>query len=200
MYPLVLLSLAAIGVIIERLLAYRTIADTSPGLLDAVVEQCRNGDIGIAHRECLSRSGPVAACLATVLEHRDESVEDIERNVEEVGEEYFIGLEKYLPLLDTATTVSPLLGLLGTLFGMIGTFRAISVSKSQGATDSILSGVGEALYATATGLTIAVVAFISYNYFNARLKAVTAETEQSATKLINVLKSLHLIGHARAGE
>jgi biopolymer transport protein ExbB len=189
MYPLVALSLTAIMVIIERLIAYRDIANDSPGLLSSVVSLCQRGDFDKALTECDQRSGPVAACLATVLRHRNEPVDDMERNVQEIGEEYFIQMERFLPILDTTTTISPLLGLLGTLFGMIGTFQAISVSKSQGATDSILSGVGEALYATATGLSIAVVCFIAYNYFASRARNVASETEQSSTKLINILRA-----------
>src|SRR5207237_8292892 len=104
--------------------------------------------------------------------------------------DYFLRLDKYLPILDTTTTVSPLRGLLGTLFGMIGTFQAIAATKSGGAHDQILAGVGEALYATATGLTIAVVCFIAYNYFSARARAITTLTEQSSTKLINESRSM----------
>jgi biopolymer transport protein ExbB len=118
------------------------------------------------------------------------SVEDIERYVQEVGEEYFIKLERLLPILDTSTTISPLLGLLGTLFGMITTFQKIAANHNQGANDSILAGVGEALYATATGLSIAVVCFVAYNYFASRARNVTIVTEQSATKLINALKGI----------
>jgi len=193
MYPLLALSLVAVGVIIERLLSYRTIADDSPGLLRDVLTSCERGEFEKALSLCKQRPGPVAACLAAVLTHRGQPVEDIERNVQEVGEEYFIKLEKFLPILDTTTTISPLLGLLGTLFGMIGTFQAIAISKNQGSRDSILSGVGEALYATATGLTVAVVCFVAYNYFSSRQRNVSSETEQSATKLINELRSRRVI-------
>lgn len=192
MYPLLLISIAAVAVIIERSLSYRTLANVSPGLLSETSELCSRGQFDAALSACQTRTGPVAACLAVVIRHRDEPVEDIERNVQEVGEEYFIRLEKYLPVLDTTTTISPLLGLLGTLFGMIATFQAIAASKNQGANDSILSGVGEALYATATGLTIAVVCFVGYNYFAARQRLATSETEQSSTKLINVLRARQL--------
>jgi len=193
MYPLLLLSLVAIGVIIERFLAYRTIADDSPGLLGQVITKCGQRDFEGALALCQARPGPVAACLATVLIHREQPVEDIERNVQEVGEGYFIRLERFLPILDTTTTISPLLGLLGTLFGMIGTFQAIAASKNQGSRDTILSGVGEALYATATGLTVAIICFIAYNYFSSRQRMVTIETEQSATKLINDLRAREVI-------
>lgn len=189
MWPLLALSLASIAVIIERALSYRTLAHVAPRLLSQVSQLVDQGRYEEAHKMCIGQPGPVAACLATVIQHRQMPVEDIERNVQEVGEDYFIKLEKYLPLLDTTTTISPLLGLLGTLFGMIGTFQAIAAAKNSGANDSILSGVGEALYATATGLTIAVVCFVAYNYFNARQRRATAEMEQSATKLINLLRA-----------
>jgi len=195
MYPLLILSLIAMGVIVERLLSYRTIANDSPGLLNEVISKCEARLFDDALALCERQPGPVAACLATVLNHREQPVEDIERNVQEIGEGYFIQLEKYLPILDTTTTISPLLGLLGTLFGMIGTFQAIAASKNQGGRDSILSGVGEALYATATGLTIAVICFIAYNYFSSRQRTVTIETEQSSTKLINVLRTRKVIDY-----
>ena len=71
---------------------------------------------------------------------------------------------------------------------MIGTFNAIAIQQqSKGNSDAVLAGVGEALYATATGITIAVVCFVAYNYFASRLRTVTSETEQGATKLINAL-------------
>lgn len=194
MYPLLILSLTAVAVIVERFLAYRTIAFEAPGLLKEIIDLCRRNEFEKATQRAESQPGPVASCLAAVLRHRELAVEDLERNVQEVGEQYFIELERRLPVLDTTTTISPLLGLLGTLFGMISTFREIGAAKSQGATDSILAGVGEALYATATGLTIAVVCFIAYNYFASRSRAVSSETEQSATKLINTLRELRRLG------
>jgi biopolymer transport protein ExbB len=189
MYPLLLLSILSINVIIERLLSYRVLANEAKGLLARCIRLCKQGKFDEAQKLCEEQKGPVAACLGVVLRHRQEPVEDVERNVQEVGEEYFIQLEKSLPILDTTTTIAPLLGLLGTLSGMIGTFQKISASARTGANDSILAGVGEALYATATGLSIAVLCFIAYNYFAARARKVTAETEQSATKLINVIRS-----------
>ncbi len=191
MYPLLLLSLIAVVVIIERLLAFRQLGGTAPGLLANVMQLCRAGRSDAAAQSCAGRTGPVAACLRVVLEHRNLPVREVERLVEETGQDYFIRLERFLPILDTTTTVSPLLGLLGTIVGMIGTFNAIASAQHHGANDQILSGVGEALYATATGLIVAVICFIAYNYFTSRLRYVTSETEQGVTKLLNVLTDLH---------
>lgn len=187
MYPLLALSLAAGVVIIERALAFRQLGSVASGLLPRVIALCENGQYGDALQQCRAQSGPLAACLAVVLEHRGQPVAHVERWVEEAGQEYFIRLERMLPFLDTTTTISPLLGLLGTIVGMIGAFNAISAQKAGGNTDAVLGGVAEALYATATGITIAVICFIAYNYFAARARNIAAETEMASTKLINFL-------------
>jgi biopolymer transport protein ExbB len=187
MVPLLLLSIGALAVIIERLVAFRSLGSTAPGLLPQVLKLARARRFDEAIKICDAQNGPLAACLATVLHHRDRPVGVAERQVEEVGGDYFVRLERFLPFLDTVTTIAPLLGLLGTIVGMIGTFNAISAQQTRGNSDAVLSGVGEALYATATGITIAVVCFVAYNFFAARLRSITAQTEGAATKLINAL-------------
>lgn len=187
MVPLLLLSVGALAIIIERLIAFRSLGHTSPGLLSQVLKLSQQKRFEEASQLCDAQPGPLSACLGTVLRHRDRPVQVAERQVEEVGGDYFMRLERYLPFLDTVTTIAPLLGLLGTIVGMIGTFNAIAVQQTRGNSDAVLSGVGEALYATATGITIAVICFVAYNFFAARLRTVTAETEGAVTKLINSL-------------
>jgi biopolymer transport protein ExbB len=196
MYPLLLLSLIAIIVIVERLIAYGQIGYLRLGLLSETIFGCQQGGYDEALHACRTTPGPMAACLAAILSHRNRSTREVERIVEETGQEYFIRLERFLPVLDTTTTIAPLLGLLGTIIGMIGAFNAIAAQQARGNSDAVLSGVGEALYATATGITIAVICFIAYNYFSARLRFITSETEQAATKLINVLTELRHESHA----
>lgn len=187
MWPLLALSLVCGGVIIERILAYRELGNLAPGLLARVLALSSQGRADEAQRECARTSGPVAACLGEVLRRRGQKIETVERWVEQVGQEYFVRLERGLSILDTATTISPLLGLLGTILGMIGAFNAISAQNRRGNADSVLAGVGEALYATAAGIVIAVVCFVAYNAFASRLRAVQAETEMAVTKLMNAL-------------
>jgi biopolymer transport protein ExbB len=199
MYPLLLLSLTAVVVIVERLLAFGQFGGVAPGLLGEVLQLCRARRFNEALQACEARTGPLAASLAVVLRHRSQPTREVERRVEETGQDYFIRLERLLPILDTTTTISPLLGLLGTIVGMIGTFNAIAAQTHRGSNDAVLSGVGEALYATATGLIIAVICFIAYNYFSARLRTITATTEQGVTTLINELTELHHQDHAAGG-
>src|ERR1051325_1537315 len=136
MYPLLALSLAAVAVIVERLLAYRQFGGLARGLLEEVTRLCRAEQFDAALKQCKSRLGPLAACLAVIVEHRNQPTREIERLVEETGQDYFIRLERLLPMLDTTTTISPLLGLLGTLVGMIGTFQAIASTQNRGNTDA----------------------------------------------------------------
>ena len=191
MWPLLGLSIAACAVIIERLLMYRQMGNLAAQVQIDARRLCLDGRYDEALALCQTTSGPVAACMATAILHRREPVERIERWVEETGQEYFLRLERGLPLLDTVTTVSPLLGLLGTILGMIGAFHSISASAGGGQSgnniDAVLQGVGEALYATAAGITVAVVCFVAYNAFAARLRLIQGETEMAVTKLLNIL-------------
>ena len=191
MYPLALLSLMAVAIIIERSISLpRTLADLSPQLVEKVVALCEDGRSVEALAAAQTGNGPVAAVLVTILRRTGAPPLPMSNATSKRSpNRTSIALEHRLPVLDTTTTISPLLGLLGTLFGMIATFRAIATSKNEGANDSILAGVGEALYATATGLSIAVVCFVAYNLFAARSRQSVAQTEQAATRLINVLRA-----------
>jgi biopolymer transport protein ExbB len=187
MWPLLLLCVACFAVIIERLMAFAGTRN-SPDFVAKTVALAREGDFDAAQSACAAQRGPVAACCATILRHRGEKIALIERRVEETAQKSWLELEKFLPLLETTATIAPLLGLLGTLVGMIGTFNAIATARSRGNSDAILSGIGEALYATATGITLAVIAFVAYGFFTARLRRLTGEVEHGATQLLNVLQ------------
>ncbi|HEY3779474.1 MAG TPA: MotA/TolQ/ExbB proton channel family protein [Fimbriimonadaceae bacterium] len=187
MYPLILLSFAAVLIIVERLIAFRQLGGTSPGLTDRTVKMVREGKLDEATSNAAAKSGPVATSILTILQNRNLPEPEVEGLVEEAGQPYFQRLERFLPVLDTTTTISPLLGLLGTIIGMIGTFNAIAAQKAHGNSDAVMSGVGEALYATATGLCIAVICFIAYNYFASRLRTIISETEQAATRVLNAI-------------
>jgi biopolymer transport protein ExbB len=191
MYPLLFLALAAVAVSVERLIAFAQYGAIPSGLLAEVLSLARAGRYDEAKQRCEASHGPLAACLYVVLNHRTRPTREIERLVEETGQDYFIKLERMLPALDTMATVSPLLGLLGTITGMIGAFNAIALQTHHGNNDAVLAGVGEALYATATGLIVAVICFGFYNYFTARYRTLTAQTEQGATKLLNILVEGH---------
>ena len=184
MWPLLIIALAAVYFTINRFMAFSQSGSTAPGLTDRVIELVRKGEPGTALKEAETTKGPVASSLAFILKNRNLSLADIERQVEAQGQGYFLKLEQYLPALDTFTTLSPLLGLLGTILGMVKVFQTFSGANTEEGKANVLSGVGESLYATAFGISIAVFCFAVYNYFSARQRSITIETEQAANKLI----------------
>lgn len=188
--PLLALSVFAFALIIERWLAFRSLGMSDSTTSTCVLRLCRDGKFDEALQLCEQNRGATTACLAMVLRNRNASKSRIESLVEETGQSYFLRLERNLHWLDTATTIAPLLGLLGTISGMIGAFRAIATragTTSQASNDAVLGGVAEALYATALGIAVAVVCFIAYNAFSARIRSLTGETEHAVTQLQNVL-------------
>jgi biopolymer transport protein ExbB len=191
MFFLVPMAIVSIMVIVERLIAFKQYGDVAPGLLTQVLEDVRRGKDNEALRACEDRSGPVAACMAAVLRNRNLGQDEVEGLVDETGQGFFLRLERFLPILEVFTTVSPLLGLLGTIIGMIKVFQdfAASAAASGGSNSGVLSGVGEALYATSVGITIACICFGAYGAFNARLNTVRDTTANAVTTLINALRT-----------
>lgn len=194
MWPLLILSLVAFYTIVDRVIAYKAIKGKTSGTLERVLDLVQQGDIAGAAQFLEKKTGVMADCLRVALEYRHLPVVQVERIIQEVGEEQFTQLEDKLPILETSATISPLLGLLGTLVGMIATFQAIASSHNAAENNAILAGVGEALYATATGLSIAVICFISYNYFSSRQRSIIGESELGVTKLLNALVEAKAIG------
>jgi len=186
---LVLMSVIAIMVIIERIGAFRKFGATNTGLMTDVLDLVKAGRDNEALRAVNDQPGPVAAIARVVLSNAKRPVQEVERLVQEAAEEYFLALEKYLPVLDTITTLSPLWGLFGTIIGMIQVFVQYASANDDKSKQAILPSVGTALYATAGGILIALVCFIAYNYFASRRLRIIAESEQAATKLINALEA-----------
>jgi biopolymer transport protein ExbB len=196
MWPLLAILIAAIYFTINRFMEYGKAGKSGSALADEVINLVQQGRESEALSRAESESGPVAQALATILRNRHLPIEDIERQVEVVAEDNLLRLERYLPALDTFTTLSPLLGLLGTILGMVKVFQQFTAKATdETAKQRILAGVGESLYATAFGIAIAVFCFAVYNYFAARQRAIGIETTQAATRLIATLHEKQAIHH-----
>lgn len=192
---LLAMSVTALAMVFERLGAFKKYGDTAPALLSDVLDLVKAGRDNEALRAVNDQIGPVAAVARVVLSNARRPVAEVERLVQEAAEEYFIQLEKNLPILDTITTLSPLWGLFGTIAGMIQVFVNYAAATDDKTKQGILPNVGTALYATAGGILIALVCFIAYNFFAARRGRIIAETEQAATKLINALEARGTFAH-----
>ncbi len=186
---LVVMSVIGLMVIIERIIAFGKFGSTSSSLMTETLDLVKAGRDNEALRAVNDQPGPVAAIARVILSNAKRPVHEVERLVQEAAEEYFLALEKYLPVLDTITTLSPLWGLFGTIIGMIQVFVQYASASDDKTKQAILPSVGTALYATAGGILIAIVSFIAYNYFASRRLRIIAESEQAATKLINALEA-----------
>ncbi|MGQ9698890.1 MAG: MotA/TolQ/ExbB proton channel family protein [Armatimonadota bacterium] len=189
MVPLVLCSVVSVAVMLERFVVLRRAGGNTERLMDEMKERLSEKDFRGAISLCERTGGPIAAVLATGLRHRDLPERELERRMEETALSEIPELQRRLSWLDTIITVAPLLGLLGTVTGMISAFQVIGRSGASQPT-AITGGVAEALIATATGLTIAIVTLVGYNYLGDRVKAITAEMELRATQLLNLLSAL----------
>ena len=185
MVPLAVCSLLAATVIIERYLALRKADRGGEQLIAAIRRAYRSGDGAEALARCDRTGGPVANVLAAGLR-----AHLLGAPVSEAMEEQALAdqrmLNRRLVVLDTIVTLAPLLGLLGTVLGMIRAFGIIAISGTSHPA-GITGGVAEALIATATGLAIAIVTLIGYNWCRDRVRQITEETELRGTQLENLL-------------
>ena len=189
MYPLLAVSLTAITVIVERFIAYNQLANTAPGLVQSAIQKIRGGDFQGALGLAGQQQGPVADVITALVQNRNDDKATLESRADEVVTAYELKLEKFMWLLDSATTLSPLLGLLGTIVGMVRVFQKFQgAGSSESGKASVLGGVGESLYATATGIFIALICFGFYNYFSARRRAAIGETEQAANRVLTAIE------------
>ena len=183
MWPLLISALVALTVIFERLYSFKTRFPTPPALVGEVIEKVQTGDFTQANSLCGKAQTPVASVLSCGLEHFKNPVAEMELSMKNQAEEWMPLLERRIEVIDTVITAAPLMGLLGTITGMMASFRVLS-EKGVNEPNAITGGVAEALIATATGLVIALVCLVAYNYLSRRIKEFIYEIEAAASKLV----------------
>jgi biopolymer transport protein ExbB len=178
MIPLLASSLIATAVILERLYFWWSLRrrERDIALFEALVAE---GQFEQALKMPQAQQHPVVRVLQAGLEYRHMSPGTA---MEAAAQAEVQHLAAYLPILDTIITLAPLLGLLGTITGMISAFGIVS-ETGLGQPHAITGGIAEALIATATGLFIAIMTLIPYNYFRARVERLTTQIEEQATRL-----------------
>ena len=182
MWPILLVSFLMITVAVERIIfIFRENARRNPDLVDKMLERVEANDIGGAVEMGKKSNDFVARILVYGLTHKEHSLGNaFTRAANQEMQRFSQGL----PTLDTCITAAPLLGLLGTVTGMMSTFGALGTSGdvASGAS-AIMGGIGEALIATACGLAIAVTGLLPFNYLNARLDEARHEVEDASNSL-----------------
>jgi biopolymer transport protein ExbB len=177
MAPLLLCSIIAVAVVIERFLFWRRISVREPA--EEIFVLVEKGEFAKAVDVGRSDDSPLARVLVTGLAHRNPSPA---KALEMAAQKEIPFLKRRLTILDTIVTLAPLLGLLGTVTGMIGSFD-IMAQSGIGQPHAVTGGVAEALIATATGLLIAILTLVPYNYFSSRVEKEMEEIEYYASRL-----------------
>jgi len=187
MWPLLGCAIASVAIMIERFIVLRRVLRSGVGLIGETRAALQGGRIRAVTSMLAVRGGPVAKILLTAIEYRKLPAAQLESMIEEVAVEEMPQLARGVGVLDTIVTIAPLLGLLGTVTGMIKAFQVVAISTGMTAPTAITGGVAEALIATASGLLIAIVTLVGYNYLTGQVKAVVSEMEIAATKIVNTI-------------
>jgi biopolymer transport protein ExbB len=183
MLPLILCSILAVAITVERLWTLRGRRVVPEELTDKVWRWVENRSLTDKQILALQLHSPLGKVLAAGLgnRHRDRTL--MMEAIEDAGRHVAHELERYLGALATIAAISPLLGLLGTVTGMIRTFKAITVA-GVGNPTAMASGIAEALITTAAGLIIAIPALVAYRFLRARVDSHVIEMEKESLKLV----------------
>ena len=182
---LILASIIAVGLIIERLMFLRNQRIAPPALLDEVIKELKQRGVSDGMLTKLSGSSPLGRIFAAGLKNIKSTPEVMKESVEEAGRAVSHDLGRFLTTLGTIASISPLLGLFGTVVGMIEIFGS---QTAVGNSPAILAhGISVALYNTAFGLIVAIPSMIFYRHFRSQVDSLTIEMEQQAIKLVAIV-------------
>ncbi len=184
-WSLILASIVALGLIAERLMFLRSSKITPPNLLAEVVKELKQRGASEAMIVKLNEHSPLGRIFAAGVKNMKSQPAIMKEAIEEAGRATTHELERFLTTLGTIASISPLLGLFGTVVGMIEIFGS---QNAAGNSPAILAhGISIALYNTAFGLIVAVPSMIFYRHFRAQVDSLTIEMEQQAIKLVETV-------------
>jgi biopolymer transport protein ExbB len=188
MVLIVLSSIIALAICIERLYTLNAKKIAPPHLLATVWKQLKAGEMDAARLRTLKQSSPLGRILAAGLANAYHGRDVMKESIQEAAAHVIHDLERYLNTLGTIAAITPLLGLLGTVVGMIKVFAEI-MAQGTGNASVLAGGISEALITTAAGLTVAIPALAMHRYFIGKIDAIVVELEQETIKLVDALHS-----------
>ncbi|PKM37344.1 MAG: biopolymer transporter ExbB [Gammaproteobacteria bacterium HGW-Gammaproteobacteria-10] len=186
MLPIILCSIGAMAIIAERFWTLRKNKILPPDLVPQIWKLSREGKLDASALRSLKMSSPLGAVLAAGLANSRHGRDIMRTSIEEVGRQIVHELEKFLNTLGTIASITPLLGLLGTVVGMIKVFTAIMM-HGVGDPTILAGGISEALITTAAGLSVAIPSLIFHRYFERLVDEYVLNMEEEALRLIDVL-------------
>ena len=185
-YPIILCSVIALAVFIERLWILRKKAVIPDGLVNDVEKKLKNKNIAGAMEVCEKSDSSIAKIFMAGLKNSGKGMWLVKEAIEERGGRESIILEKRVGMLSTIANLSPLLGLLGTVSGMIKTFK---VMAQGGGNPSLLAGgIAEALITTAAGLCVAIPVLVGYRILKDKAESLIFEMEESSIKIVEIME------------
>lgn len=186
MYPIILLSVIALAVFLERLISLRKEKYVPKAFYEQLVGLLKKKNINEAVEVCIADKSALAKISETIITNTDLPLSRLLEVAEESGRSEAAKLDKFLPSLQTIVAIAPLLGLLGTVLGMIKIFDVIAL-QGTGNAEALSSGIAEALLTTAAGLVVAIPAQIFYFIAKARADAIGTALEKASSEVMNLL-------------
>lgn len=186
MVPIIACSVVALAIIVERAWSLRERRVVPEDLVARIWRRARDGDITEEQIRELREGSPLGRILAVALLNRDRERHVMKEAIEEAGHAVSHELDRFLTALGTIAAITPLLGLLGTVIGMISVFTTIT-NLGVGNPAELAGGISQALITTATGLSVAIPSLIFYRHFRGKVEALTVQMEQEAVKLVEIL-------------
>lgn len=185
-WPIIIASIIAVGIIGERMWSLRQSAVAPKDLLTKVLNEYKRNGVTPDMISKLRKHSPLGRIFATGLQNENSSREIMKESIEEAGRVVTHNLDRYLTTLGTIAALSPLMGLFGTLVGMIEIFGSNSPTGSNPA--QLAYGISVALYNAAFGILVAIPSMIFYRHFRAKVDALTIEMELQALKLVEIIQ------------
>jgi biopolymer transport protein ExbB len=188
MWPIILCSIVAAAIVLERLWTLQDRRVLPPDLTRKVWKLVETNQVNDKVIQALEQNSPLGKLLAAGLANRHRPREVLMERLEDTGRHVVYELERFLNTLGTIAGVSPLLGLLGTVTGIIKAFNAIN-SGGSGDPRLLSGGIAEALIATAAGLCVAIPSLIAYRYLRGRVDRIVVEMEKDAIRLADAVEA-----------
>lgn len=188
MWPILLCSLLVVGISLERYWTLNPTKLAPKTLLAQVWSWVKNNQLDATKLRELKQSSPLGQILAAGLSNSKHGRDVMKESIEEAANQVIHDLERYIGTLSVIANIAPLMGLLGTVLGMIQVFNAIML-QGTGNTGVLAGGISVALYTTVAGLVVAIPATIAHKYFQRRVDAIVVTFEEEAVKLVDALHS-----------
>lgn len=189
MIPLLILSTIAIAVFIEKLIVLRRRKVLAPAIVNVIETVKTKEDLPLAISICDQNQGAFSNIIKIVLHNPEATQSEVKEELNDRGRQEIRSLERGLGFLEIVATVSPILGLLGTVMGMIKVFKTIAL-EGVGEASALSGGISEALISTAAGLTVAIPVLFIYHFLANRVEGYMLDIEEQTNRLLKTMKKI----------